>query len=321
MDEKKYDLIIIGGGASGFGAALYAGRFLMKTIVIAESIGGTITLTDDIANYPGFASISGAELAKKIEQHAREYGVDVIENRAESVEKCNDGCFRVSAGGSYFHSKALIFATGTEWKKLNVPGEKELAGKGVHYCGLCDGAFYQGRTVGVVGGSDSAAKESLLLANYAEKVYLFVKGERLRPEPINLKKVSENRKIEVITNISIKEIIGNKFLEKVILNREHNGSREFRLDGLFIDIGRLPLSGLAKGLGVRLNEKGEIMIDRNSGTNIDGVYGAGDVTDTPFKQAVTGVGEGVTAAFSAYHYVNKGEFICVCDEEEASQRP
>jgi thioredoxin reductase (NADPH) len=314
-DDDRYDLVIVGGGVSAFAAALYAGRFDLKTVVVGEKLGGTIILTNDIENYPGFKKISGLELADRIKEHAQEYGVRMLEKKVDRVTRCSEGCLRVYAGDGNFHTKAIIFATGTEWRKLGVPGEAEFTSKGVHYCALCDGPFFRDKVVGVVGGSDSAAKEALLLTEYAKKVYIIYRGDKIRPEPINLKRVMKNKKIEIINNTNVKEIKGDKFVTHVVFDKPYNGSNEFELNGLFVEIGHKALSGLAKSIGVKLNKKGEIMIDKESKTNVEGVFAAGDVADHSFKQAITGVAEGVTAAYSSYLFTKKGEFICVCDDE------
>ena len=310
-----YDLIIIGGGVAAFGAAIYAGRFQMKTAMIGETIGGTIILTNDIANYPGFKQITGIDLADKLQDHVKDYDVGIIEKKVTKVEKCKEGCFKVFTSDNYFHTKTVIFATGTEWRKLNVPGEKEFTGKGIHYCALCDGAFYKDKIIGIVGGSDSAAKEALLLTEYGKKVYIFYRKDKIRAEPINLKKVMENKKIEIINNTNVKQIKGNKFIKSIILDKPYKGSKEFKLDALFIEIGHLPLSNLAKEIGVKLNEKNEIVIDREAKTNVKGIFACGDVVDTNFKQAITGVAEGVTASYSAYNYINENKAICNCDDK------
>lgn len=303
MHDTKYDLVIIGGGVSGMGAAIYAGRFQLKTAVVQEKPGGTIILTNDVANYPGFKQITGLDLADKITDHAKEYGIEILTRKVTKVEKCKGGCFKVYTGDEHLHTKTIIFATGTEWRKLKVPGEEEFTGKGVHYCALCDGAFYKDKVIGVVGGSDSAAKEALLLADYGSKVYIIYRKENIRAEPINLKRVQDNPKIEVINNTNVTKIKGDKFVNKVLLDKPYKDSSELSLDALFIDIGHIPLSQLAKDIGVELNEKAEIKINRNAETNVKGVFAAGDVVNTKFKQAITGVAEGVTAAYSAYQYI------------------
>lgn len=306
-EKPGYDVIIIGAGVSGFAAAMYAGRFQMKTLVIGETPGGTIILTDTVENYPGFKKLTGMELAEKVREHALEYGVGFLEDLVTKVERCEEGCFTVSTSEGIYHAKTVIFATGTEWRKLSVPGEKEFANKGVHYCALCDGFFYKDKIICVVGGSDSAAKEALLLAQYGKKVYIIYRGEEIHPEPINRKRVEENPKIEVINNTNIVEIKGKDRVERVVFDRPYKGKREFALDAVFIDIGHIPLSKLAVDIGVETNEKGEIKIDRQASTNVPGVFAASDVADTPFKQAITGAAEGVTAAYSAYQYIKEKE--------------
>lgn len=316
--DNIYDTIIIGGGVSGLGAAIYAGRFKMKTLVLTEKEGGTIMLTNDIANYPGFNKISGMDLADKIRNHAEDYEIDFKTKKVLKIEASKKACNKVYVGeDEYYYSKTIIFATGTEWKKLGVLGEDEYFGKGLHYCALCDAPFYNDKIVAIVGGSDSAVKESVLLAEYAKKVYIIARGKDIRAEPINLERAKGHEKIEIITETNIKEVYGKDgFVTGVILDKEFNSSKDFKLDGLFVAIGHTALSGLAQNMGVELNKKGEIIINRNSETNLKGVYAAGDVTDTRFKQAITGVGEGVTAAYSAYHFLSEENIICICDDDE-----
>ena len=306
--EKKdiYDVAIVGGGVAGFGAAIYAGRFMLKTIVFAELVGGTITLTDDVENYPGFPKISGFDLAMAIKQHAENYNISLRDERVTDIVKQGD-LFLITSQTNTTLAKTVIFATGTVWRKLNVPGEKEFANKGVHYCALCDGAFYKGKTLAVVGGSDSAAKEALLLTQWAQKVYIVYRGDKIHPEPVNMARVEKNPKLEIINNANILEIKGEKNVKSVILDKEYKGSREFPVDGVFVEIGHIALSELAQKLGVALNKKGEIIITRDAKTNVPGVYAAGDVVDTVFKQAITGVAEGVLAAYSAYEHLDKEE--------------
>ncbi len=308
-----YDTIIIGGGVAALGAALYSGRFQMKTLVIGENIGGTIMNTNEVANYPGFEMISGMELIDKLKKHAEQYDIEIEMAKVDKIMKKGD-CFKVSTGSKDYSAKAIILATGTEWRKLNVPGEKEYTGKGVHYCALCDGAFYKDKVVAVIGGSDSAAKDALLMTQYAKKVYIIYRKEEIRAEPITKSKVDANKKIEIIKNTNVVSIKGDKFVNKVFLDKEYDGSKEFALDGVFIDIGHIPISSLAKEIGVKLDKKGEIIIDRQGFTNVKGVFAAGDVVDTEFKQAITGVAEGVTAAYNAYHYIDSNNIIERCFE-------
>ncbi len=300
-----HDVIVIGAGPAGLAAGMYAGRLNLRTLIIGEDVGGLIATTQLVENYPGFKQISGEELSERLLEHAEEYGVELVEARATDVERTQEG-FRVLTEEGSYPAKALIFATGTRHRKLPAKRAEEYENRGVYYCALCDGPLFRNRTVAVVGGSDSAAKEALLLAEYARRVYIIYRGSRLRGEPPNIRRVEENEKIEVIYRTSILEIKGDRRLRSVVLDREYKGSRELELDAVFVAIGGEPQSELAKKLGVETNEKGEIVIDRDSRTNVAGVFAAGDVVASSFKQAIVGVAEGVVAAYSAYRYVTSG---------------
>ena len=198
-----------------------------------------------------------------------------------------------------FRTRTIVIATGSERKKLNIPGEEEFTGKGVSYCATCDGVFFKDKNLAVIGGSDSAAKEALFLSQHGKKVYIIYRGEEIRAEPINKKRVFENKKIEIINNTNILVIKGETSVKSVVFD---NGE-EFDIDGVFIEVGSIPNSQIAIDFRVKVNEKKEIIINRKSETNIPGIYAAGDVADAPFKQAITGVAEGVIAAYSAFDYL------------------
>jgi thioredoxin-disulfide reductase len=300
-----FDVIIVGGGVAGFSAAMYTGRMKLKTLVIVETRGGTIILTNNINNWPGIKTTDGMTLAGQIEAHAKEYNPDILDAKAVKAEKTDSGFVVETVDGKKFEGKSLIIATGATPRKLGVPGEKKLEGKGVHTCALCDGIFYKDKEIAVVGGSDSAAKEALLLTQWAKKVFIIYRKEQIRAEPINLEKILSSEKIEIINNTNVTEFIGEGKVEKVLLDKEYNGSKEFLIEGVFVEIGHIPNSDLASQLGVELNQKGEIKISRSAHTNVDGVFAAGDVVDTGFKQAIVGAGEAVLAAFSAYEYLQK----------------
>lgn len=306
--NSDYDVIIIGSGCTGYGASLYSGRFELKTLIIGEIKGGTIIKTNDIANYPGFKQIGGIELAEKLEQHALDYpSVSQKEGKVTKLEKIDD-LFKVTLENGEAHStKTIILATGTEWKKLGVPGEKEYTGRGVHYCALCDGGFYKNKKIVVVGGGDSAVKESVLLTTWGSEVIMLVRTDKLKGEPVNVTRASKNPKIKVMYNVEVKEITGDakKANKCKLFNNLNQTTQDFDFDGMFVEIGHLPLSDLAKQLGVTTDARGEIMLDRHGFTNVEGFYSAGDVVDTAFKQAITGVAEGVTAAYNAYEYIQK----------------
>jgi len=314
FEKSEYDFVIIGAGVSGLAAGMYGARLGLKTLILGKShgselpIGGVITTTNIVENYPGFIRLTGTELSENIRKHAESYElVDIKEEEAKKVEKKEEGFNIITSERKYF-SKTILFATGTKWKRLEVPGALEYENRGVNYCALCDSPLFKNKIVAVVGGSDSAAKDALLLTEHAKKTYIIYRGEKIRPEPINLKRVEEKMKsgkIEIINKANIIEIKGEKSVKSVILDREYNGKKEIFLDGVFVAIGHVVLSDLAVSLGVKVNEKKEILINhKTSETNISGVFAAGDVADKPFKQAITGVAEGCTAAFSAYEYIN-----------------
>ncbi|MFX0027238.1 MAG: NAD(P)/FAD-dependent oxidoreductase [Candidatus Hermodarchaeota archaeon] len=296
--EKIYDLIVLGGGPTAIGCAIYAARFAMDVLIIGKTFGGLIATTHLVENYPGIASTSGQGLMQMFKDHMDSLSIPYISDEIISIEKVEDH-FVLHSFFQKFKAYTICIATGSERRKLGIPGEEEFTGRGVSYCATCDGPFYKGKTVCVIGGSDSAAKEALFLSQNVKKVYIIYRGKEIRAEPINKKRVYENDKIEIITTTNIVEIKGDTNVKSVIFD---NG-KELNIDGVFIEIGSLPNSDLAKSIGVETNKKGEIKINRKSETNIPGIFAAGDVADAPFKQAITGVSEGVIAAYSAFDYL------------------
>ena len=320
MKTDTYDTIIVGAGATGCSAAIYATRYAMKTLMLGGPMpGGLITEARDVENYPGFKKLTGLKLAGKIKEHALEYKkfVEFKQANVTGIKK-HGSCFTVTAEKKNYTAKTIILATGARHKELNIPGEMGFKNQGVHSCALCDGVFYKNKIVAVVGGSDSAAKEAMLLTQWAKKVYIIYRGDQIHPEPINMDRIKgliKKNKIEIINNTNLKAIKGNKFVTRVILDKPYKNSKEFNLDAVFIEIGAVPQSDLAKKLGVKLNEKYEIIINRESKTNIPGFFAAGDVVDTKFKQAITGVAEAVSAAYSAYQHIGSNKFFACNDEE------
>lgn len=298
--EKTYDLIVLGGGPTAIGCAIYAARFAMDVLVIGKTFGGLIATTHIVENYPAITSISGQGLMEMFKEHMNSLNIPYISDEIRSIDKVDDH-FELHSFFQNFKAYSICIATGSERKKLGVPGEEDFAGRGVSYCATCDGPFYIDKVVCVLGGSDSAAKEALFLAQNVEKVYIIYRGKEIRAEPINKQRVYDNNKIEIIYETNIVEIKGDTTVSSVVFD---NG-KEFEVDGIFIEIGSIPNSELAKRVGVKTNEKGEIIINRKSETNIPGIFAAGDVADAPFKQAITGVSEGVIAAYSAFDYVKE----------------
>ena len=304
-----YDFIIIGSGASGLSAAMYAARLNLKTLVIGEQPGGLITTTHIVENWPGTVSISGPDLGIAFFEHAQKSGAEFKNEKAVSVEK-TDGesgkpVYTVKTSSGSYEGRSLLIATGTKHRTLEIPGIKEYENKGVSYCALCDGGFYKEKVVAVVGGGDSAAKEAIFLSEHASKVYVFVRKDFLRAEPINQELIDKNDKIEVKFKTELAEVVADESGEKVG-GVKTNTVEEIKMDAVFLAIGHLAQTELASGLGVELNERSEIKINRESATNLPGVFAAGDCADTGFKQAITGSAEGVTAAYYAFKFVKEG---------------
>ncbi len=323
MPSGRYDLAIVGAGVAGLASAMYAARLNLKTLLIGNAgedsaaldIGGTITLTDVVENYPGFVKLTGQELADKLHEHTKSYPLVEFKNAwVQNIDRGED-CFFLHSGEEVYQASTLVFATGTRHRELKIPGHDEFRNKGVHYCALCDGPLYRGKTVAVAGGSDAAAKETLVLAEHAARVFLIARGPELKAEPINRGRVLAHPKITPVLGTNIIAVEGERQVTRIVLDKPFNGVTTLNLDGLFVAIGVIPLSGLTKPLGVALNSKGEIIMDRESRTNVPGLYAAGDVGDRPFKQAITGVAEGVVAAYSAFQDL-RGDVVCACSDDE-----
>lgn len=301
MPNEIYDMIIVGGGVAGLSASIYASRYNMKVLILTEALGGTITQTHLVENYPGFTSVSGQELADALIEHAKANNVETkLGNRVNRITKEGD-TFKVEYGQETYEALSVLVATGTTYRKLDVPGEAEFAAKGVSYCATCDGGFFKGKDVIMVGGGDSAVKESLILAEHAAKVTIVYRGSEFKKaEPINIKRMEATPNIETKFNANVVEIFGENTVTGVKLDT----GEEMAVQGVFIEIGRIPLTSMVDALGVEKNEKGEMLIDDMSRTNIPGFYAAGDVTNTEWKQAIVSASEGSKAANSAFEYVS-----------------
>lgn len=296
-----YDTLIIGGGCAGLSAGMYAARLNLKTVLLAELPGGLITTTHVVENWPGIITTTGPDLGNSLWEHAKASGVEMKNELARGVTKLPDGTFEVQTRRSAYQGKTVIFATGSSHKHLGCPGEETFKNKGVSYCALCDGAFFKGKDVIVVGGGDSAAKEALFLSEHAKTVKVIVRRDVLRAEPRNNDLIAQKANIEVLFQEEVTSITGGTSVEKVSLK----SGKELPVQGVFVAIGQIPATDLAVPLGVELNNKKEIIINRHSETNVPGVYGAGDCCDTEFKQAITGAAEGVTAAYYAFLYAQE----------------
>lgn len=311
--SKVYDLLIIGSGAAGFGAAIYAGRYLMKTLIVeGKKMGGETATAGIIHNYPGAKEVDGFELIQTMKSQAKDEGVEVTTGAVTRIVNENN-CFTVNVGEKEYFAKTIIFAQGSERRRLGLPNEDKLTSKGVHYCVTCDGPLYGKKTVAVVGGGDASVKGVNLLAEYADKIYLIVRGDKMRAEPLNQEEMSKHGdKVEVLYNTEVKEILGEEKLEGVKLTTEVNGSDTLELDGLFIEIGSKPSVELATEIGVELDDLGYIKVNNMMETNVPGVYAAGDAVNHfgPFKQIVTAAALGSVASTTAYNYHKKHGNLC-----------
>jgi thioredoxin reductase (NADPH) len=299
-----YELIIVGGGPAGLCAGIYAVRRKIKTLVLEKGLlGGQLALASEIGNYPGFQKIPGMELARKMEEHAKALGVEFDYSEVLRIEEMG-GLKKVSTPGRTYSAKAVIIATGAVHRKLNVPGEEELTGRGVSYCATCDGPLFKGKTVAVIGGGNHACEDATYLADITKKVYLVHRRDELRAEECRVAHVKE-KGVEFILNTVVEEFIGEKMLEKIRLKNVKTGrTTALAVDGVFVAVGVVPAYAIAKELGVKTDEKGYIKVDEKQMTNIKGVYAAGDVTGRVL-QVAKAVGEGCVAALSAYEYIRE----------------
>jgi len=296
----KYDVIIIGAGPAGLTAAIYGARYNMKVLVIGKVPGGTISEASKVCNFPTYENITGIELVKKMVEQVRALEVEMKMEEVLDIEKKKNE-FLVVTNKEKYSGKKVILATGTQRRKLNLPNEDKLIGHGISYCAVCDSRLYKDKIVGVVGGSDAALTAALLLSEFAKKVYIIYRKDKFfRGEQAWIKEVEKNKKIKCLFNSRVIELIGDKKLNAVKLN----DGKKLELDGLFVEIGSVPLDELAKKLKLKF-EGMFIAVDKKQKTNVDGVYAAGDITNNPLKQMVTACGEGAVAANSVFMELNK----------------
>ncbi len=298
-----YDIIIIGAGPAGLSAGLYASRLGAKTLILEKlTPGGQITLSSEIENYPGICEVkSGLELMSCWPQQAMKFGAEIKSEEVKKL-KIENGKWKVETSNNEYTSKAIIVATGANPKKAGFEGEIKYTGKGVSYCAVCDGFFYKGKNVVVIGGGDTALEEALYLSKIAQKVYLIHRRDKFRAAPLTQKKVFNTQNIEIIYNESVKKVFGNEFLEGIILS----SGKEIKIDGVFVFVGMKINNELIKDL-VKLNEWGEVKVDLNMQTSLKGLYAVGDIRQNAVKQVVAAAGDGAIAAINAVKYMEKGE--------------
>ena len=310
-NKIEYDVAIIGGGPAGLAAAVYAARGGMKTVIFEKAlIGGQITTTADVENYPGFEdNMSGFDIADKMRKQAEKFGTEIKQENIKSIQ--SDNFYKVvETDSNKYNVKSVILSTGANPRKLGVQGEAKYTGRGVSYCATCDGALYRDKTVAVVGGGDSAVEEAIFLTKFAKKVYVIHRRDELRAVKLIQKRAFENEKIEIIWDSIVKEIKGGDFIEKAELyNKKTKETKDLNLDGIFIYVGIIPNNELVKYI-VELDEQGFILTDETMCTKVPGLFAAGDVVHKVLRQVVTAASDGATAAFSAEKWTeeNKDKF-------------
>lgn len=308
--QDTYDIAIIGGGPAGMTAGLYAGRARMKTVLIEKGIcGGQAILTDRIENFPGFPEgVSGPRLGELMAKQAEHFGLEVLTAYATGLKPGPAGCgpFTVELeNGKTVESLAVIVSTGARWNRLGVPGENELSGRGVSYCGTCDGPLFRNREVVVVGGGDTAIEDAIFLTRFASRVTVVHRRDRLRATKILQERAASNKKIELCLKSVAVEISGREKVEAVKVRRVDTGAESvIKTSAVFVLIGLSPNTDIVKGL-LGLDDQGYVITDDDMRSSIDGIFACGDVRRKTLRQVITAAGDGAAAAFSAQHYVER----------------
>jgi thioredoxin reductase (NADPH) len=303
--NELYDLIILGGGPAGLTAGIYAMRAALKTVLIEKGLpGGQVAITKDVENYPGFIEIGGFELCEKFLQHAKHYDLEIVEKEAVATEPGIEYHSVRLVDGTILRSHAVILAAGGTAQKLNIPGEEENFGKGVSYCATCDGFFFRGQTVAVVGGGDTALEDALYLAKITRKVYLIHRRDAFRGSRILQQRVFAEPQIEIVYNTIPTEILSNdKGVRGLALKDTQTGAeRAIDTDGVFIFVGFRP-NNLIVPAGIKLNTTGYVITDEKCETTIPGLFAVGDLRQKYANQIVLAAADGCTAALAAAHYI------------------
>ena len=289
------DITIIGGGPAAITAAIYAARAKMTTTLVAEELGGYITKTDKIENYPGFKTITGLDLHKKLEEHLKDYDVEIIEETVIGVKQQENTVIVEFENGKKTESKTAIIATGSKRKKLGIKGEQEYENKGVTYCAVCDGPIFQDQEVAVIGGSYAGTKSALYLSKIAKKVHILEIEKELSGEDLLIEQVKKTNNIEIITEAKIQEIHGEEYVTGLIY-KKNNERKQLRVQGITIEIGLIPNSDI---VDVKKNAEGHIVIDDDMRTSSNKIFAAGDVTNKGPKQIIVAAAQGCIAALRA----------------------
>ena len=307
-ESRNYDVIIIGGGPAGMTAGLYTSRSRLKTLLIETGLlGGQITTTELIENYPGFPEgINGSDLSQLMEEQAKRFGLEIIQQEVIEVKLEGDRKI-VRTHESDYYSNALIISSGTEYRKLGIPGEDAFIGRGVSFCATCDGAFFKDNRIVVVGGGDSALTEALFLTKFAKEVIIIHRRDALRATKIYQERTFADPKINFLWNSVVQEIKGDKMVQSILVkNVKTNEVKEVQTEGIFLFVGISPKTQFLKGL-VQMDEGGYILTNENCETSVKGIFAAGDCRKKLLRQVTTAVGDGATAAFAVEKYLEGKE--------------
>lgn len=302
-----YDVIIIGAGPAGYAASIYASRYNLKNLIIGKDFGGQISEAHLIENYPGHLNIKGRDLMEKFKEQAEYFRAEIVNSKVMQIIKKGNGFLVVDKNGQERIASVVIITAGMSYRKLGIIGEDEFVGKGVSYCFVCDGPFFQNKKVAVIGGANSAAMAADYLAKICQQVYLIFRKEEMTASPIWQDRMKNNPKIKLINRTNVIETQGRQSLEKIILDNPYKGENFFAVDGIFIEIGSIPNIDLAQELNIKINKSGYIKVDSGQSTNIKGIFAAGDITDgsNGLRQVLTAAAEGAIAASSVYEYLRK----------------
>ena len=304
---ENWDVIIIGAGSAGLAAGIYTVRSGLKTLILDEKLaGGTISDAPTVVNYPGFAEISGGELAEKMTDHAKKLGATIHDIEPVVSMDLTGETKKITTSRATYEAKAVIISQGSHYKEIGAKGEKEFRGRGVSYCGVCDGPFFKGKKVIVVGGGNSACITTLYLSGLAAQVTVIHRRQAFRAEETLVSDIASKGNVSILWNTEIQEIKGDKQVKTVVLiDNATQKTSELAVDAVFVQVGEAPNSQIAQASGIETDEHGYIKIDIRQHTNLTGVYAAGDVTNHPVKQVGTAVGQGITAALEAYSYIRR----------------
>ena len=299
-----HDVIMIGAGPTSLAAAVYTSREDIDTIIFEKAIiGGLAAITDMVDNYPGFEEgVEGMVLAEKLQKQAERFGAKIELGEVQSIKKV-DGVFVLQTTSGEMKSKTVLIGTGSEWKKIGIPGEEEFYGRGVHNCATCDGAFYRDRKLVVVGGGNSSAQEALFLTKFASHIDILIRGDKWKASDVLVQEIEKNEKITVHFKTTTEEIVGTDGKVSSVKAKKEGEDVEFKVDGVFVFIGLKPVTYFLEGSGVELDEYGFVITNKKLETNVEGLFCAGDVRSGATMQIASAVGEGASAALSIREYL------------------